>query len=605
MNHQITSQLQSFKSIFFLFLVALITSSLFISCEKDLVPIEDEPIEDPMDDPMDDPMEDPDIEIVISHNADLYTGSISGIVLNENEEPLADVTITVRDEAIITDENGYFNLKDIQLDATGTVLTASLDNYWTLTKMISQSKEQNNQTRILLLPKTEPKRIDAASGGMVNFSDAVKIDFPENVFTTVDGESYDGEVEISAIHLDPNDENFGMMSPGDFRAFDANSELQSLVSYGMAGVELRGENNELLELKTDMPANLYVKVPEGSNVEDMPLWHFDEASGYWLEEGSAKKEGDYYVGEVSHFSWWNCDIPFSAVKLSGAVYNTQGAGVEGLEVSIIMVDNMRNLGAEYTGSRGFFCGWIPEGVNLIIQIKNECGTVIYETEIGPFSEDTNLSGIVIDDQNIVEICGQLVDCDGALVTDGYLVVQHQETKTFIPVDANGNYCSSVNVCEATTFDLYGIDINSGLQGLASTYEVSDAPLQDLELSACDQLASIFSYQINEEDELFFTDFSVNLDDGVLYFGASTQINGIYPGGILDGQNWGTPDFTFSYFNIALITSMTEIDCDAFGCGAPGVNMIDFGGVGNPIVFEISGTSDEGDDYVIHLSGILE
>lgn len=568
-----------------------------MSCDNDPILVE----QDPMDE-----MDDPINEIVISHTPDLYVGSISGKVVNENLEPLAEVNINVRGEEISTDENGYFNLRDIQLDAQGTLITASRENYWTITKLVVPSKAQQNQTRIMLRPKEELKIIEAVDGGMINFKDEVKIDFPANAFTTTDGDAYDGNVEIAVNYIDPTDENFGIMSPGDFRAFDAQSELQTLLSLGMAGVELKGANDVSLELKPDMAATLYIKVPDGTNAEEVPLWHLDEASGYWLEEGVARQEGDFYVGEVSHFSWWNCDLPFSAVKLSGTVVNNSGIGIGGLQVSIILEEDMWNLGAEYTGDRGLFCGWIPKDENLIIQIKDECGNIIFEDAIGAFSEDTNLSSIVIAGQNVIEVCGNLVDCNSELVSNGYLVVQHQGNKTFIPVDASGNFCSTVSICEATTFDLYGIDLSSGLQGLISTYDISDNPLGNLELSTCDQVASIFSYQIDNEPEILIVDFVISLDaDGILGFGSSSEVHGIYPSVIIDGKNWGSPDFSFSYFNIGLASPTTEIDCDFFICDTPDIDIVEFGGVGNPIVLKIVGTSDEGNNYIINVSGILE
>lgn len=571
-------------------LLLVMTITTFISCDKDPV------------------VDDPNMvnQITISHTSDFYFGSISGQVVSENLEPLSGVNINILGEETSTDENGYFILRDIQLDAQGTVINASLDNYWTNTKMLNPSKAQQNETRIMLLPKTEVKSIESASGGTVNFNDAVKIDFPENVFVTSNGESYNGVVEVTATHIDPNDENFGLMSPGDFRAFSTESELQSLMSLGMAGVELRGSNNEVLELKSDMKATLHIKIPTGITTEEVPLWHFDEASGYWLEEGIAIQNDGFYVGEVSHFSWWNCDLPFSTVKLSGSVLDDLGNGISGLQVSIILEENMMNLGAAYTGNEGLFCGWIPKDENLILQIKNECGEVFYENAIGSFDEDANLPPVIITGQNIIEVCGNLVDCNSDPVTNGYLVVQHQGNKTFIPVDASGDFCSSVNICESNTFEVYGIDINTSLQGLASPYNIGDSDLNNLALTACDQSASLFTYQIDNETEIVITDFNISIDpDGVVGFGGSTEMYGVFPTVILDGRNWGTDDFFFGYFNIIIASATSEIHCDFASCNPPNVEVIEFKGVGYPIILQITGTSDQSLDYVINVNGILE
>ena len=47
--------------------------------------------------------------------------------------------------------------------------------------------------------------------------------------------------------------------------------------------------------------------------ETINLWYFDEENGYWKEEGQAIKDGNKYVAEVTHFTWWNCDILFDAI----------------------------------------------------------------------------------------------------------------------------------------------------------------------------------------------------------------------------------------------------------------------------------------------------
>ncbi len=590
-----------FRPIFFL-LLAVLTIATLISCGKD--PVLEDPVKDPVEEP--DPIVDPTPEILITHVPDLYNGDISGKVLNENLEALAGVSIDIRGEVVLTDENGYFNLRGIQLDAQGTLVIASLENYWTISKMVSLSKNQQNQTHIVLLPKTEIRNVEASSGGMVNFSERVKIDFPTNAFVTSTGVSYDGEVEVAAVHLDPDAANFGMMSPGDFRAFNTDSELQSLLSLGMAGVELRGSNNEILELKSDKSAILSIKVPEGSNVNEVPLWHFDEASGYWLEEGMAKREGDFYVGEVSHFSWWNCDVPFSAVKLSGAVANENGLGIAGLPVTILLADEEQDLGREYTGGEGLFCGWIPKGENLIMQIRNECGTVFFEEAIGPFSEDTDLGEITVTGQNVIEVCGNLVNCDDEVVSDGYIVVQYDGNKTFIPVDEAGDFCAAVNVCEATTIDLYGIDLTGGLQGLVLNYDLMIDPVNDLNLSACDQFATFFRFQIDNEPEVLISDFTINLNtNGVIGFGAASEINGIFPRVIVDGVDWGASDFEFGYYNVWIASASSEIECEFGTCVKPNVEIVEYGGIGQPIILKITGTSFDSQDYLINVSGILE
>ena len=56
----------------------------------------------------------------------------------------------------------------------------------------------------------------------------------------------------------------------------------------------------------------------------IPLWSFNETTGIWQEEGSATKVRNAYVGNVSHFSWWNCDLQSPQAILKVNVKNAAG-----------------------------------------------------------------------------------------------------------------------------------------------------------------------------------------------------------------------------------------------------------------------------------------
>ncbi|MER3463504.1 MAG: hypothetical protein C4329_02890, partial [Chitinophagaceae bacterium] len=47
----------------------------------------------------------------------------------------------------------------------------------------------------------------------------------------------------------------------------------------------------------------------------------DETSGIWKEESTATKQGNVYVGDVKHFSFWNCYVSANAVILSMTLKN--------------------------------------------------------------------------------------------------------------------------------------------------------------------------------------------------------------------------------------------------------------------------------------------
>ncbi|MBK9415741.1 MAG: hypothetical protein IPN62_00315 [Flavobacteriales bacterium] len=115
-----------------------------------------------------------------------------------------------------------------------------------------------------------------------------------------------------------------------------------MLSYGMAGVELSDAAGNRVELAQGSQATVRFPIPEGQQADappTIPLWWFDEELGYWVQEGEAQREGNDYVGQVTHFSWWNCDVPANFVLLKGNVLDqASGANLNNAEIRLITAD---------------------------------------------------------------------------------------------------------------------------------------------------------------------------------------------------------------------------------------------------------------------------
>ncbi|OGB33456.1 MAG: hypothetical protein A3F78_22500 [Burkholderiales bacterium RIFCSPLOWO2_12_FULL_61_40] len=112
--------------------------------------------------------------------------------------------------------------------------------------------------------------------------------------------------------------------PGNGEALDAQNNRVSLISAGMLSVDFLDAAGNKLQLGSGKSAEIQMDLASASiNGQalavdsSVPLWHFDEAQGLWVEEGvgvvvasTTSPTGLAIRATVSHFSTWNWDFKF-------------------------------------------------------------------------------------------------------------------------------------------------------------------------------------------------------------------------------------------------------------------------------------------------------
>ena len=78
-----------------------------------------------------------------------------------------------------------------------------------------------------------------------------------------------------------------------------------------------------------------------------------------MEDGQAFKNGNNYNGDVSHFSWWNCDVPSGTVNFSMQLLNMSLAPLSNVAVTITANGQLFNSRTNYTNVNGEIYGTIP------------------------------------------------------------------------------------------------------------------------------------------------------------------------------------------------------------------------------------------------------
>ena len=306
-------------------------------------------------------------EPIVNENVEMVAQMVAGFVHDAEGNALSGVSITTGSQRVVTDNNGLFYFQQIGSVSGRGVFRFSKDGYFDIVRSFEQTCEQFD---VVMYPKgkgdiTASESFAATEGKNVEVS-GMKVEIPASSLVDESGNAYNGQVQMDMIYMDPNNEHFADMMPGgDLAAIRTDNSSVQLVSYGMVGVNLTGSDGNKLQLKEGERSTVTFPIPEGMGddaPESMPLWHFNENAGIWVESGEAVRQGNEYVGTVGHFSFVNLDSPRPTGTIEVTVTNT------GKDEPIPVQDVKIHIGQStmYTDSDGRCSASVPANTPIIV-----------------------------------------------------------------------------------------------------------------------------------------------------------------------------------------------------------------------------------------------
>ena len=427
------------------------------------------------------------------HQAEFVRATISGRVTDENKLPVTGANVTAGATTIATDADGYFTIRNVYVDKNAALIKVEKAGYFLGTKTIMAEVEKNNPVTIQLMPKTVAGTISGANGGEVTVpasGGSIRLE-ANSVIDPQSNKPYTGAVTVSAFFIDPSADNFREIMPGALRGINTNNEETGLQSFGMLAVELNGAGGEKLQIAAGKKATLHFPIPQELSSQvpaTIPLWSLDETTGLWKEEGQATRQGNEYVGQVSHFSFWNCDAPFPIVNFTVTIKDQQGQPFSGVEavVSNSVSDTISISGNGFTNADGVVKGALPANRNLTLKVYDKCRNLLHTQNIGPFTTETDLGTITISFQKAqVTVSGSVINCNNAPVANGYVLLQLEGLYYSIPV-TNGNFSQAIARCGTgqVTATLQAYDLANNVAGTTISIPVTGNTIQAGQLFAC-------------------------------------------------------------------------------------------------------------------------
>lgn len=357
-----------------------------------------------------------------------YKGSILGYVVDENGLPVKDATVRFDNTVKTTDENGVYQFKNVDLNSKHNVVTIRKTGYFEGSRVFTTDRSSTVSVRNILLAKNFDQSFESSSASKVS-KGAVSLDFPSDaVVLASSGAPYSGTVQVAMKYLDPSKREIYEQMPGDLAGINAAGQIATMFTFGMVAVEMQTPSGQLLQVASGKKVKMSNKIPSAQVSKapsTIPLWYYDENLGYWKEEGEAKLVNDTYVGEVSHFTFWNYDAQAPSIILSGRVVDNLGNPIPNAHVWVIGV-GQTGSGHGNTNADGTFSGMVAKDVLLDVTVTiyiEGCNfTDIYTGQIGPFSTDVTIPDIVatMGSLNTMAVSGNVVDCAAQPVQNGYV-----------------------------------------------------------------------------------------------------------------------------------------------------------------------------------------
>ena len=525
--------------------------------------------------------------------------AVTGFVTDETNAAVEGATVQFGTSTTTTDKYGYFEFSNVQVVKNAAVLTVIKPGYFKGIKTYIAAENKSAFFRIKLLSKTAQGSFDAATGGTVTLTNGLSVSFPAAAVKLAAGGTYTGQVTVAAQWINPAANDLINTMPGDLRGLDSLGLLKTLTTYGMAAVELTGSAGELLQVADGKKATLTFPIPSslaGSAPANLPLWSFDETNGLWKQEGRAVKSGSNYVGEVSHFSFWNCDVPANYIQFNCTLHDAEGNAIPNALVKVSVVGT-GNAGYGYTDSSGYTGGAVPDNAQLLLEVfpNYNCGTAVYSQNFTTANSNVSLGVLTIPGTSTAtaHVTGTATTCANTPVTNGYVIMFQNNQYSRYELDNTGSFEFSYLLCNgAEQVNFIAEDAAAGEQSTPLSYTLNTGDNAVGNLQACGVTTEQF---INYTQDGATHSYTSPTDSFFMYANPQSVPSSIYIFGmstISGGPNAPTVSLAFTDAGIAAGSTqqLLSFGTDSTQVTTPiDVNITEYGVIGQFIAGNFTGT----------------
>lgn len=320
---------------------------------------------------------------------DTVKKTVEALVLSSNGVPLKDAKVTLHGQHVQTNAEGYVRF-DVILPKNTQRVVAQFEKKGFINQAIVYDVENLNAISAQLLVVKQTLQVnDIAQAQIIQAADLnAQIRLPAEAFVNADGSVARGLVYVEFTPWDIDSEDLNAM-PANGVARNAQGQTVDLISLGMISARFTDVNGQALQLAPGKQAVIRMDLPAFSINEQeiyagmqIPMWHFNESEGLWVEEGVGQVihsqeswSGFAVEATVSHFSTWNWDLEFN--NPNRIFVQCQDAGVPvacHVTAEILLSDFSQVTKSQYIPVNGLEIINLPENGEIFWSAKNTNGT---------------------------------------------------------------------------------------------------------------------------------------------------------------------------------------------------------------------------------------
>ncbi len=441
------------------FLWAIVLLTLISGCKKDNITTTTSPI-----------IEDKENVDLLIHISNEANEPVEAAILTDN---MTGLTYTA-------DENGLILIKGQTIPGRGLPITITKTGYLKEIALLQGITNSKNTAAFTLKTAVATVMVQGTTGSIDGNG---SLTLPTEIVYE-NGDPYPGVLLVQSRYFSPDEVDFLRNAPGNMLAEDEDGNLQTLLSYGMYTIELSdGAGNEL-ELADGATAMIEFPLATnqaGNAPTEIPLWHLNETTAMWEQEGGATLDGNSYKAEVTHFSSWNCDIPFDPIHVCLTVLGENGTPLPYTD----LLASQANLfwGYDYgtTNEAGEICLFVPENEDFVLSVVFDDNIVSAPLNIPGLSENTNLGNQVFQVDSY-EITGNALDCDNTTLNEVYIRYEQNGEVNYTYSSGNFEFITLSN--SLMSLRCYDLENNQISEEQQVPLTASNIDLGDIEV--CDE-----------------------------------------------------------------------------------------------------------------------